>query len=43
MNLAWIALLSVLVAGEKLLPGGRWLAIAAGVAFIAWAGLTAFG
>jgi len=36
MNLAWIALLSLLVAAEKLLPGGRWIARAAGLAFIAW-------
>jgi predicted metal-binding membrane protein len=36
MNLAWIAFLSLLVAGEKLLPGGRRLAQTAGVGFIAW-------
>lgn len=36
MNLAWIAILTVLVAGEKLLPFGRAVAIAAGVACIAW-------
>jgi predicted metal-binding membrane protein len=41
MNLAWIALLSVLVAAEKLLPGGRYVALAAGLAFIAWGALTA--
>ena len=43
MNLAWIALLTLLVAGEKLLPGGRYLAIAAGMAFLGWAALVAFG
>jgi predicted metal-binding membrane protein len=36
MNLAWVALLTLLVAGEKLLPGGRWIAFIAGIAFIAW-------
>jgi predicted metal-binding membrane protein len=42
MNLAWIALLTLLVAGEKLLPGGRLLGLAAGLAFIAWGALVAF-
>ena len=42
MNLAWIALLTVLVAGEKLLPGGRWLGLAAGLGFIVWGALVAF-
>jgi predicted metal-binding membrane protein len=42
MNLAWIALLSLLVAGEKLLPGGRLLGLAAGLAFIVWGALIAF-
>ena len=41
MNLAWIALLSLLVAGEKLLPGGRRLGQAAGVLFIVWGVLVA--
>jgi predicted metal-binding membrane protein len=36
MNLAWVAALALLVAAEKLLPGGRWLARAAGVALICW-------
>jgi predicted metal-binding membrane protein len=36
MNLAWIALLALLVAGEKLLPGGRRLGQAAGLMFIGW-------
>jgi predicted metal-binding membrane protein len=43
MNLAWIALLTLLVAGEKLLPGGRVLAIVAGLAFLGWAAWLAFG
>lgn len=42
MNLAWIALLSLLVAGEKLLPGGRLIGLAAGFGFIAWGALVAF-
>jgi len=42
MNLAWIALLTVLVAAEKLLPGGRLIAIVAGFAFLAWGAATAF-
>jgi predicted metal-binding membrane protein len=36
MNLVWIAGLTLLVAGEKLLPGGLWLARIAGIAMIAW-------
>jgi predicted metal-binding membrane protein len=42
MNLAWIALLALLVAGEKLLPGGRRLGKAAGLAFIGWGAWVAF-
>ncbi|HEU4651482.1 MAG TPA: DUF2182 domain-containing protein [Croceibacterium sp.] len=42
MNLAWIALLTLLVAAEKLLPGGRWIALSAGVLCIAWGAATAF-
>ena len=41
MNLAWIALLTLLIAGEKLLPGGRLLGLAAGLGFIAWGALVA--
>ena len=41
MNLAWIALLTLLVAGEKLLPRGRWIAWAAGAVFLAWGAATA--
>ena len=36
MNLAWIVALTLLVAGEKLLPLGVWLARIAGVAMIGW-------
>ena len=41
MNLAWIALLTLLVAAEKLLPGGRWIAWATGALCIAWGAVTA--
>ena len=40
MNLAWIAALSLLVAAEKLLPGGPWIGRAAGAALLAWAAAT---
>ena len=36
MNLAWVAGLTLLVAAEKLLPGGKWIARIAGIAFIGW-------
>lgn len=36
MNLAWIALLTLLVAAEKLLPGGQWIARVSGVAIVGW-------
>lgn len=36
MNLAWIALLTVIVATEKLLPHGRLIGIAMGLAIIVW-------
>ena len=36
MNLAWIALLTLMVAAEKLLPFGRYVSIAASLACIAW-------
>ncbi len=41
MNLAWIALLTLLVAAEKLLPAGRKVALAAGLVCIAWGAVTA--
>ena len=36
MNLIWVASLTLLVAAEKLLPGGHWLARIAGIAMIVW-------
>ena len=42
MNLAWIALLALLVAAEKLLPGGRRVGQAAGLALMVWGALVAF-
>lgn len=36
MNLIWVVGLTLLVAGEKLLPGGFWLARLSGMAMIAW-------
>ncbi|WP_176594295.1 DUF2182 domain-containing protein [Sphingobium sp. EM0848] len=37
MNLVWIALLTLLVAMEKLLPWGRLISVATGLGCIAWA------
>jgi predicted metal-binding membrane protein len=39
MNFAWIALLTLIVGVEKLVPGGEWIGRAAGVALIGWAGV----
>ena len=36
MNLVWVAALTLLVAAEKLFPGGIWIARIAGIAFIGW-------
>jgi len=36
MNLAWIAALTLLIAAEKLIPGGHWIARVAGVALVVW-------
>jgi predicted metal-binding membrane protein len=36
MNLAWVALLTMLVAAEKLLPFGRILSVAMGAASLVW-------
>jgi predicted metal-binding membrane protein len=36
MNIGWIVLLTLIVAVEKLAPGGAWIGRAAGVALIAW-------
>jgi predicted metal-binding membrane protein len=38
MNLIWIAILSVLVLAEKLLPRGLWLGRLAGAGLVAWGG-----
>ncbi len=43
MNLAWIAALTVLVAAEKLLPRGRWVALGAGVLSLSAGLLVSFG
>lgn len=43
MNLAWVAGLTLLVAAEKLLPGGLWLARIAGVSMIVWGSVLIFG
>ena len=43
MNLIWIAGLTLLVAAEKLLPGGPWLAKIAGIAMIFWGASLIFG
>lgn len=43
MNFAWIALLTVAVAIEKLLPGGEWLGRAAGILLTAWGGILLLG
>jgi len=37
MNLLWVAGLALLVAAEKMLPGGQWLARIAGGGMIVWA------
>lgn len=39
MNLAWIAVLTVLVAAEKLLPHGRWVGIGGGLILILGGGV----
>lgn len=43
MNLAWIALLTLMVAAEKLLPLGRYVAIVSGLVFIAWGAVMLLG
>jgi len=43
MNLAWVAALTLLVAAEKLLPAGPWIARAAGIGFIGWGALRIAG
>jgi hypothetical protein len=34
MGLAWVLLISLAVAAEKLLPGGAWIARGAGIALV---------
>lgn len=43
MNLLWVASLTLLVAAEKLIPGGLWLARIAGIAMILWGAALFFG
>jgi predicted metal-binding membrane protein len=43
MNLIWIAALTLLVAAEKLLPGGYWLARIAGIAMVGWGAVLLLG
>ena len=42
MNLAWIALLTLMIAAEKLLPFGRIVTIASGLGCITWGALLLF-
>jgi len=39
MNVAWIVVLTLVVAAEKLAPAGAWIGRATGVGLIAWGGL----
>jgi predicted metal-binding membrane protein len=41
MNLIWIAFLTLIVAAEKLLPGGRTIAVAGGILCLAWGAVIA--
>ncbi|WP_066555665.1 DUF2182 domain-containing protein [Croceicoccus bisphenolivorans] len=41
MNLAWIAILTLFVAAEKLLPWGRQIALLAGAGFVIWGAVVA--
>lgn len=43
MNLAWIALLTLMVAAEKLLPFGRRVAVGSGIACLVWGGIILLG
>lgn len=43
MNMVWIVGLTLLIAAEKLLPGGQWVARVAGIAMIAWGTGLLFG
>jgi predicted metal-binding membrane protein len=43
MNLWWIVALTALVAVEKLLPKGKWVQTASGMALIGWGAVRLFG
>ena len=43
MNIIWVVSLTLLVAAEKLIPGGLWLAKIAGIALIVWGAALIFG
>jgi tungstate transport system permease protein len=43
MNLAWIALLTLMVAAENVLPFGRAVSIAGGLVFVAWGAVMLVG
>lgn len=43
MNLVWIALLTLLVAAEKLLPGGERITVVSGILCLVWGGLVVIG
>lgn len=43
MNLAWIAALTLLVAAERLLKGGRWVARVSGACLIVWGAILLVG
>jgi predicted metal-binding membrane protein len=40
MNLAWIAVIALLVLIEKTLPGGGWVGRATGVVLVIWGAAT---
>jgi predicted metal-binding membrane protein len=40
MNLLWIVALTLFVLVEKTAPGGHWLSRTAGIALVAWGGVT---
>ena len=42
MNIAWIITLTFIVAAEKLLPAGRYIAIGSGVILLVWSVATVF-
>jgi predicted metal-binding membrane protein len=38
MNLPWVAVLTIVVLAEKVLPGGMWLSRILGVFLVMWGG-----